>query len=371
MKKIVYVLSYLQQFRSELLSGLSQRLAEKGISLIVMYGEVKTKKVIIEENGGEYIKYKYRSNIFFKLTRMIGLFNDLKKISPDAVVFLYSPSNLTMLRIVLYCRMNHIPYATWRCGYDRSDYSKISKAIRSSLIYSVIRHASCNITYGTWYKSILVKNGISPDKIVVAQNTINVESILDLNKNFKRNYLNTLTKVLFVGALIKRKYLPSSIDAIDYLIKEGYKVEFNIVGGGTIMEELKSLVRTKRLEEHIHILGPKYGSELSNIFQENDLFLAAGLGGLALNEAMAYGLPIISTPVDGTGYDLVDGNGYLMDKYGDTELQIKFLKKFISLSPDEKINMSERSKQIVSSIASLNNLIDKHSYACRMLVHEV
>lgn len=370
MKRVIYVLPYLHQFRSDLFIGLEKLLKRVGVSLVVMHGEVKSKKVIVVEDGNSYPRHVYPSSVFLKLTRMIGLFRDFKKMAPAGVVLLYSPSNLTMLHIVLYCWLKHIPYATWRCGYDRDGYSFVSKIVRTIVIDRIVKQATCNITYGTWYKNVLVKKGISSDKVVVAQNTINVESIIEKNKAFKRTYQNAETRILFVGALIKRKYLPSSIDAIGQLLEMGYDVVFNIVGGGTIIDELRSYVNEQNLANVVHVHGPKYGEELREFFCNNDVFLAAGLGGLALNEAMAYGLPIITTPVDGTGYDLVDGNGYLMEDYGNTELQVKCLKNFISLSSDEKIKMSERSKELVSSIASLNNLIDKHASVCRMLTLE-
>ena len=95
-----------------------------------------------------------------------------------------------------------------------------------------------------------------------------------------------------------------------------------------------------------------------------DIFLAAGLGGLAINEAMAYGLPIISTNADGTICDLIDGNGYLMDRFNDAELQAKYLEEFIQKSPEEKIHMSKRSEEIISTKASLANMVEKHRQVC-------
>ena len=40
-------------------------------------------------------------------------------------------------------------------------------------------------------------------------------------------------------------------------------------------------------------------------FAAGDVFVLPGLGGLALNQAMALGLPVVSSDADGTGADLV------------------------------------------------------------------
>ena len=99
------------------------------------------------------------------------------------------------------------------------------------------------------------------------------------------------------------------------------------------------------------------------------MFLVAGIGGLAVNEAMAYGLPIISTNADWTICDLIDGNGYYMDKYGDVKMQVDCLKAFMSLSAEEKVKMSNRSKEIISQKASLDNMTNKHREACMSMLN--
>ncbi len=82
---------------------------------------------------------------------------------------------------------------------------------------------------------------------------------------------------------------------------------------------------------------------------------------------MAYGLPIISTNADGTVCDLINGNGYFMSEFGNSNMQYHFLKKFIELSPEEKCKMSDKSKEIIKSKASLENMITKHHLAINYL----
>ena len=57
--------------------------------------------------------------------------------------------------------------------------------------------------------------------------------------------------------------------------------------------------------------GPSTATELEPYFAEADLFVLPGTGGLAVQEAMAHGLPVIVAKGDGTQDDLVrDGNGW-------------------------------------------------------------
>ena len=51
--------------------------------------------------------------------------------------------------------------------------------------------------------------------------------------------------------------------------------------------------------------GAKHGAEIKPYFAEADLFVLPGTGGLAVQEAMSHGLPVIVAKGDGTQDDLV------------------------------------------------------------------
>lgn len=372
MKKIAYIYSNLPAYRKDFFAGLDKCLSTEGVEMAVMYGTLTDKKEVKQDTTSNYKKRPFTSGSVkfgpFTFVSIHGLFKAFKKEKPDAMVISYMSTNLTMMRLVLFCLSHHIPYATWRCGYNNDDYKKLTAKIRGWLITFVEKKADYCISYGSFYKRILIEKGVRPDRIVIAQNTIDIESIVEKNKDLIRRFDNQETRVLFVGALIKKKYLETSVEAIERLYKNGYSISFDIVGGGEMVTPLTELVKSKGLEKVIRVVGPKYGEDVREYFRNHDIFLAAGLGGLAINEAMAYGLPIISTNADWTICDLIDGNGYFMDKYKDVELQVKYLKSFMELSPEEKTAMSKRSIEIILGKASLSNMVAKHKEVCMKLI---
>ncbi len=61
--------------------------------------------------------------------------------------------------------------------------------------------------------------------------------------------------------------------------------------------------------------GGIHDEALAPWFRKADLFVLPGTGGLALQQAMAYGLPVIAGVADGTQADLVrQSNGWLLEK---------------------------------------------------------
>ena len=96
-----------------------------------------------------------------------------------------------------------------------------------------------------------------------------------------------------------------------------------IVGEGP---ELASLKKIANNSPYIHFAGAQF-DDVGLYFLISDVFVLPGLGGLALNEAMAYGLPIIAGPADGTEIDLIKDldTGFLIQKNVEDDLSNKML----------------------------------------------
>jgi glycosyltransferase involved in cell wall biosynthesis len=112
--------------------------------------------------------------------------------------------------------------------------------------------------------------------------------------------------VLFVGRLQARK-------RVDWLLRCCAEINARprliIVGDGPERAALESLAR--EVYPAAEFAGAKHGAELKPYFAEADLFVLPGTGGLAVQEAMAHGLPVIVAKGDGTQDDLVRaGNGW-------------------------------------------------------------
>jgi glycosyltransferase involved in cell wall biosynthesis len=105
--------------------------------------------------------------------------------------------------------------------------------------------------------------------------------------------------ILFVGRLQARKRLDSLLRAC----AEIKNVRLVIIGDGPERESLETLAQ--EIYPGAEFIGAKHGVELKPYFEEADLFVLPGTGGLAVQEAMSYGLPVIVAQGDGTQDDLV------------------------------------------------------------------
>lgn len=116
--------------------------------------------------------------------------------------------------------------------------------------------------------------------------------------------------VLFVGRLQARKRVDNLINACAAL-PSSLQPGLWIVGDGPSRQDLESLAQV--VYPSAEFLGARYGAELDDCFTRADLFVLPGTGGLAVQQAMSFGLPVIVAEGDGTQTDLVRSeNGWLI-----------------------------------------------------------
>jgi len=114
--------------------------------------------------------------------------------------------------------------------------------------------------------------------------------------------------VLFVGRLQARKRVDLLLQACAAL-PAALRPRLVIVGDGPERATLEALAQT--VYPAAEFPGASHGTELAGYFSAADLFVLPGTGGLAIQEAMSYGLPVIMGQGDGTNDQLVrPGNGW-------------------------------------------------------------
>lgn len=116
--------------------------------------------------------------------------------------------------------------------------------------------------------------------------------------------------VLFVGRLQERKRIDHLLSACAVLPQE-LQPRVWIVGDGPARAAFEG--QAAHLYPQAEFFGARHGPELDELFAAADLFVLPGTGGLAVQQAMAAGLPVIVAEGDGTQSELVrPENGWLI-----------------------------------------------------------
>lgn len=373
---VLYLYDNYPSYRKDFFSQLNSTIQEEGNQFGFYYGSgSKNINASQQETDSPFlvkafpIKERYIGPLI--LVSFKGFKKEFKNYKPDVVVLQFHVAILTYWWVYFYLKRHHIPFIIWDCKYTRDTLRGTLMKFRNKLVDFTFKKAAACITYGTVFRDYLLKLGRKPEEIFVAQNTINIEKIIEhRSANCGERRFNHPLRLLYVGALLDRKLVDSSIIAVEHLIKQGFDIYYDIVGNGSEFEKLKELVKKLDVENRVILHGAKHGDEVKEFFEKDDLFLLPGTGGLAVNEAMAYALPIISTVGDDTVADLIDGNGILLQKFGDVDEMENALKSFVELPDEEKIIMANKSEQIVLERASLENMVSQHVKAINYVLNE-
>jgi glycosyltransferase involved in cell wall biosynthesis len=189
----------------------------------------------------------------------------------------------------------------------------------------ILRGANYFVAITTGIAEELKSEGVDPSSIALISNGIDTDRFSPITAFEKQSLSRTLVIprkgiiITYAGRLVSYKGLPLLLRVAEVIQSEFDHVGFVLIGSGgfdmhNCEDELKKFVKAKGLEESIYFAG-----EVDNVheyLQASDIFVLPSEEDafpLALVEAMACGLPVISTPVGGIKEIITDRqNGLLV-----------------------------------------------------------
>ena len=221
-----------------------------------------------------------------------GLIDWLKEWNPDALIVEANPRYLSTPAAVRWMHKQGKPVIGWGLG------SPPVSGYREKMRVAFLRQFDAMICYSQRAADEYARQGFPVDNLFVAYNAVlpaPTWPVPDRPKTFREK-----PSILFVGRLQFRKNVDLLLGACAEMESQPRLV---IVGDGPERDELESLA--EEIYPSAEFVGAKHGAELQPYFAEADLFVLPGTGGLAVQEAMSYGLPVIVAEGDGTQDDLV------------------------------------------------------------------
>lgn len=225
-----------------------------------------------------------------------GFIRWLEDWNPDALIMEANPRYLASPSAASWMRKRGRKVLGWGLGAPK----------RSELWKRFVRQFDGMIAYSQRGAEEYAALGFPRERIFVAHNSVSPAPDKAADK---RPQTVDRPTILFVGRLQGRKRIDSLLHACAEMDS---KPRLLIVGDGPEREALQTLA--EGVYPSAEFIGAKHGAELKPYFQQADLFVLPGTGGLAVQEAMSYGLPVIVAKGDGTQDDLVrEMNGWQIE----------------------------------------------------------
>ena len=206
-----------------------------------------------------------------------------------------NPRYLSTSSAVKWMHQQHKPVIGW--GLGSPPLSGPLAGFRQTRRLSFLTQFDALLAYSQRGADEYAALGFPREKIFVAHNSVSAPPSSPLPE--RPSTFDVRPVILFVGRLQARKRL----DLLFRACAEIQNVRLIIIGDGPEHAALEALA--KEIYPSAEFIGAKHGAELKPYFAEADLFVLPGTGGLAVQEAMSYGLPVIVAQGDGTQDDLV------------------------------------------------------------------
>jgi len=235
----------------------------------------------------------------------------------------------------------------------------------------ILGFADAGVSYIEEAYNLYGSYGMPPEKIFITYNSPDTDLLFEAREKIGREepFLPPNShRIIHVGRLVPWKRVDMLIEAVTALKSKYADIELLVVGYGPQETELKALSAKCGVEERVKFVGGVYGPlALGRYLMASSIYILAGMGGLSINDAMAFGRPVICSVGDGTEKELViDSYSGLYFKSGDGEDLIRKIEFFFD-NPEKMREMGEHATEIIREKINIHTVIDGYMRAFRFV----
>ncbi len=292
--------------------------------------------------------------ISFMLTLKRGMY-DLVHLNP-------SLGDRALLRDFTYSILaNILGYKTlfFIHGWDENTYHTIkNSSLYSKLFVHLIDLQTAVVVLDHGYKDKLVDLGCREDIIHVSS------TMVDTSKyGYEKAKNDEEIGLVFCSRMEEEKGIFLLLDALEKLPPDVFdRVKLTYIGMGSCLKELEKAVDHKGLNHKVFVKGYVSEEEKIKTYREGDIFVFPTFHGegfpTVILEAMAAGLPIITTDVGGTKRAVEKGvNGYYLSSIPPTSEDIA--EKIVTTLKSDREKMAFDNIKKVRGLYDSDVVIDK------------
>ena len=209
-----------------------------------------------------------------------------------------------------------------------STFIKRVKKFLKPVRVSIFNRSVCSFAVSNYTKNVLINEGVRAEKVFFLPNGVFPERFENISKSSARKKLGLNREdiiLLTVARLDDYKghdYVIKALPLVQKIISN--KVRYCIVGEGPYINQLKSIVKSLRLEGRVFFVGFVNDEELKYWYASSDIFIMASREirerpdvegfGIVFLEAQLAGIPVIGGRSGGIADAVINGRtGLLVD----------------------------------------------------------
>lgn len=246
-------------------------------------------------------------------------------------------------------------------GYDISQYVRE----QGDRVYApLFKQGDVFLANCEFFRQRVIQLGCRPDRIAVHFSGLDCHKFSFIPRSLRAD---GRIRIATTGRLVEKKGIEYVIRAIAQLANDYPTLEYTVIGDGPLKHSLQALAEELGISHLVHLLGWRNEQEIIEILNQSDVFVAPSIttedGNQdapinVLKEAMAMGLPVISTEHGGIPELVEDGiSGFLVPER-DVEALVEKLRYLIQ-HPDQWQAMGQAGRAYVEQHFDLHKLNDR------------
>lgn len=222
----------------------------------------------------------------------------------------------------------------------------VKELLKNIFLKFVYRHIDYALYVGTNNKEYFLQHGVKEHQLVYVPHAIENERFIDGDYTTRANEwkrelgIEGCFNIVFAGKLEPKKNP-------EYLLQLAAKLpdanlRFVYVGNGILEEKLKN---SAKADNRILFVGFQNQQNMPLVYRLANVFVLPSKGpgetwGLAINEAMACGVPVIASEKAGGAVDLIKDNGLIINP-DDVNAGVHYIERLMN---DSGFEQSQRNK---------------------------
>ena len=255
-----------------------------------------------------------------------------------------------------------LPYILQMHSGDMDNYYHNLDDLRRKLMHYIFSHASCVIALSKEWQSWLITN-MPTVKVKVIPNPIIIPDSIEPYSNREDATL------LFLGQMNTYKGIYLLLSAIANLADEFPNLCL-LAGGDREVDKVKAEAKKLNIADRVHVLGWVTGQAKLDVMKRATIFVLPSYienFPMSILEAMAIGLPIVSTQVGGIPSAIDHGVHGLLVPPGDTLALTDALRKLL-LDPNLRQTIGQAARQKAIAQFSAETIVaDLEALYCEII----
>lgn len=297
-----------------------------------------------------------------------NVFKYLRIFNPEVLVILGMSGNLTNWLIILWARMKKRKLVIWACGWESQKKGSLYLKIKQAFMYLFYLSAERILVYSTKDREYFKGLSVDPEKLIVCYNGIEIDHLAPREELIRTKAIKLREEegadkkkvFLYVGGMLREKEVDLLVEAFADLHAIRPDAVLWLVGDGPDRKYFEELAAVKGIRD-VKFWG-RIIDEADQFFAAADFFVLPGVGGLALNQAMFWGIPCIGTEADGTDEDLIiDGVTGMRFLKSDKASLFNAMRACVELGAEQRKTYGDNCSSLIVNQSNVSEMVETFS----------